>query len=63
MAAYFVANQDGVMFFDDKDRGIGFAPNNNLNFIRLSPPKPIDMNELMQSHNRNVSSAKAIFDR
>jgi len=51
LAAYFIADSDGVMFFDDKQRGIGFVPNVNLEFVRLSPPKPIDMNELMNWHN------------
>ena len=49
-AAYFIANYDGVMFFDDKDRGIGFAPNENLELVSLSPPKSASIDELMKTN-------------
>lgn len=63
MAAYFIANPDGVMFFDDKQKGIGFAPNENLELVRLSPLKPIDWSEVTKADDILLSSAKAIFDR
>lgn len=54
IASYFVANQDGVLFFDEQNRGIGFAPDENLDFVRLAPPKPIDTSELFRGHNEFV---------
>jgi hypothetical protein len=50
MATYFIADSDGVMFFDDQQRGIGFVPNVNLQFARPAPPKPVDIDKLMNWH-------------
>lgn len=35
-ADYFIANQDGVMFFDRGNNGIAFCPNTNLHLVRLN---------------------------
>ena len=50
-ASYFTAGKYGVMFFDDKDEGIGFVPHSSLDLLRIAIPPKVDVDELIKLHN------------
>lgn len=60
-ASYFVADSNGVMFFDDKDRGIGFVPSSSLDLIRIAPKPPVDISEILKA--QNILSSDKYFPK